>query len=494
MAYQIDFTESVWSARRRRKAFWRLVFLAAVAGTGWGVHDVYTTYNQPTLNMRLAEYEVVARPIEEMNAAWDAAAKEYDALVRYYRLVWAANPTNFLAVMASQNAPRFRRGLRPRGWLLTTGGECRLDCRYVFETGDKADQTRGLEDEIVRAVTSVVQVVDGKVEIQGVQHENLLGLDALDVSVLFSLPNVKSFPAKERALADCVNEIAAMRKKVQESKLKGESDAKGAPSTAQGIMMAYLPSQYAKDKATGTVKPDFPEMAGVLNVAGWLGRADQFIKLNKIPGSAEERQRLKARWNEVGEARFPWDRFRVLDNEALVNRTKALGTVSDGVKRFKGFLDKRKIDNRKKLEPFVEAYEHNDVFNKPLIESDLKDRVAAAAGISHARVAFKDEDKVEPAVLVKDDEQFSFTWVRWTLAVGTGKNRDAETAPAGGEVGAEEPITLDRLADCTRRALTLGPGYALDKVLVVFGEDGNVAGAILEGLLPVKKVENAGER
>ena len=74
-----------------------------IAGTVWGVRDVYTTYNQPTLNMRLAEYEAVAHPIEEMSAAWDAAAKDYAALVRYYRLVWAANPTNFLSAMVSSN-------------------------------------------------------------------------------------------------------------------------------------------------------------------------------------------------------------------------------------------------------------------------------------------------------------------------------------------------------------------------------------------------------
>ncbi len=82
MAYQIDFTESTWAGRKFRKWMLRLCLLAVLAGTAWGVYDVYTTYNEPTLNMRLAEYEAVARPVEEMNAEWDAAAKEYDALVR----------------------------------------------------------------------------------------------------------------------------------------------------------------------------------------------------------------------------------------------------------------------------------------------------------------------------------------------------------------------------------------------------------------------------
>lgn len=492
MAYQIDFTESVWVGRRWRKALLRLFLLALAAGIVWGVYDAYKTYKEPTLNMRLAEYETVARPIEEMNAAWDVAAKEYDALVRYYRLVWAANPTNFLSAMAARGARPLGRNFSPQVWTLTTGGDCRLDYRFAFDAGDKAAQTEGLESKIVQAVTSAVQVVGGKVDVQGIQHENLLGVESLGVSVRFSLPNVRMFPAKERTLAECVSEIVAMRKKVQETKLKGE--AKGTPLTAQAIMMAYLPSTFAKDKETGNAKPDFPEMANVLNVFGWLGRADQFIRRYGIPGDENERKKLSEAWNRVGDARFPWDRFRVLDNEELVNRTKALETVSDGVKRFKGFLEKRQLDNRRKLEPFVEAYEHNDVYNKPLVESDLKNRVAAAAGISNATVSFHDEGNVMPTVLVKDDEKFSFSWVRWTLSVGAAVKRDGERERQGGAADAGESLTLERLADCVRRVLILGPGYALDKMKISFGASGTVSGAVMEGLFPVKKVEAADKK
>lgn len=480
MAYQIDFSESIWAGRRRRKWLLRLFLLAMIGGVAWGVNDVYTTYNMPTLNMRLAEYESVTRPIEEMNAAWDAAAKEYDALVRYYRLVWAANPTNFLTAMASSAAPRLRQGLGPRSWTLTTGGDCRLDLRYTFGTGDKAEQAKDLELEVAQSVTSIVQVADGKIDVQGVQHANLLNVDAFNIAVRFALPNVRSFPAKEKTLAACVNEIAAMRKKVQETKFAA-GDAKGSPATAMGIMMSYL--------SIGKDKPDFPKPTDVLNVAGWFERADRFIMSNRIPGDDRERKRLKAAWNEIGEARFPWERFRILDNEALVNRTKALGSVSDGVRRFKVFLDKRQADNRRKLEPFVEAYDHDDIFNKPLIESDLRDRVAAAAGISRAKVAFLDEPKAEPSILIKDDERFVFSWVRWTLSLGDATGRDAEKSESQGEGNAEDQVTVAKLADCAGRVLSLGPGYALDKVKVDFDENGNIRGAVLEGLLPVKRVE-----
>lgn len=481
MAYQIDFTAKYYTQRRWKKAFLRLLLLAMLGGAVWGAYDVYTTYNQPTLNMRLAEYEAVTHPIEEMNAAWDTAAKEYAALVRYYRLVWAANPTNFLAAMTSSGAPRLKSGTSPLSWTLTTGGDCRLDFRFAFDSGDKAEQTKDLESEFARAVTSVVQVVGGAVDVKGVQHENLLNVEALNVSVGFALPDVRAFPAKEKTLADCVNEIAAMRKKVQETKFTDGGGAKGAPATAQGIMMAYL--------AIGRDKPDFPKSADVLNVAGWFDRADRFIVKNRIPGNDLERRQLKASWNEIGEARFPWERFRVLDNEALVNRTKALQSVSDGVKRFKEFLKKRQGDNKKKLEPFIEAYDHDDIFNKPLVESDLKDRVAMAAGLPRASVTFKDEPGGEVPVLVKDDEKFTFSWVRWTLSVGSAMGRDDERIQQQDKSGDESPITLKGLADCVHRALTLGPGYVLEKIKVSFAADGSVSGAVLEGLLPVKRVE-----
>lgn len=485
MAYRIEFTEATYVARSRRKALLRTLLAAAVAGAAWSVYDAYTTYNQPTLNMKLAECEMVARPIEEMDAAWDATARDYGALRRYYRLVWAANATNVLAVAASEDAPRLGRAFHPLSWTLTTGGACRLDYLYVFEPGDKAEQARGLEDRIAQAVTSRVEVVDGKVDVQGVQHENLLGVNELRVTVRFALPDARPFPAKERVLADCVGEIAALRKKVQDAKIADGDVVKGTPATAQGIMMAYLP--------IGKDKPDFPNFARALDVDGWFERADDFILKNRIPGDDAERRKLRETWNAVGDARFPWQRFRALDNDELVRRTKALATVSDGVKRFKGFLERRRADCGKKLEPFVEAYRRNDVFNQPIVESDLGDRVAKAVGIARARTSFKDEPGAEPAVLVQPDETFTFTWVRWTLAVGSEVGRDGERAADAGASAPDEPLTLSRLEACARRAMELGPGYALDTVKVAFGADGAVSGAVLEGLLPVKKVETAKE-
>lgn len=482
MAYQIDFTAANYVNRSRRKVFLRLLALASIAGAAWGVYDVYKTYNQPTLNMKLGEYEAVAFPIEQMNAAWDVAAKEYNAMVRYYRLLWAANPTNFIEAMVSRESELLGRRFRPRRWSLATGGECKLDYLYVFDSGDKAEQTDGLEAKVSNAITSIVTAVGGKVDVQGVLHDHLLGVNELNVAVKFSLPDVMSFPVKERTLTGCVNEIAALRKKVQETKLMEVSSAKGMPTTAREIMMRYLPM--------GKDKPDFPDFKNTIDVLGWLKRADGFVAHHKMPVSEADRTKLRKTWNDVGEARFPWDRFRALDNDELVERTRVLGTVADGVKRFKGFLEQRHVDCRKKMEPFVEAYLHNDVFNKPLIESDLVDRVAKAVGIDNARISFKDESTPDALVLVKKDEKFTFTWVRWTLTVGGGSGGNGEKTRTDEAVDSADPITPAMLANCIKRTLELGPGYAMDSVKIDFGADGNVSGAVLEGLLPVKTVES----
>ncbi len=482
MAYQIDFTASNYVNRARRKWCFRMLLVAAVVGVAWGAWYIRKVYNQPTLNMKLAEYEMAAYPIEEMNAAWDRAAKEWDAMLRYYRLVWAANPTNFLGAMTASDAPRLVRALRPRSWTLKTGGECELGYRYVFTAGDKAEQVKGLEAKIVNAVTSIVEVVDGKVDVQGVQHENLLNVDELGVVAKFALPNARKFPAKEPKLVDCVKAIAARRKLVQESKFAKELDIKGVQPKAQDIMMKYL--------AIGREKPDYPSMTNVLNVAGWFERADQFIKKHRIPGAEDERRQLKSAWNKIGNARYPWDRYRVLDNDDLVLNTKELGVVADGVKRFKGFLDRRHVDCEKKLEPFIDAYDHNDVFNQPLVESDLKERTAKEVGIAHSKIAFKDEPNVEPPMFVKDDKKYSISWVRWTFAVGDNVGKEG-AAPESSTADSkpETPLTLVKLVDCLRRMLDLGPGYVLDSVKIDFGEDGNVSGAVLEGLLPVQRFE-----
>ena len=471
MAYQIDFTASNYTVRSRRKAALRLLALALIAGAVYGVYDVYKTYNEPTLNMKLAEYEVVARPIEEMDAAWDEASKEYNAMLRYYRLLWAASPTNFISAMASQDAPRLGRGFRTVSWTLNTGGKCKLEYSYEFQPGDKAKQAKEIESAMVNSVTSVVKIATNtSVAVEGVKLENLLRVDVLDITANFSLPDVMTFPVKERTLSECVKEIANMRKKVQETSV-AEGKNGNPPSTAQSIMMSYL--------SKGKDKPDFPDRTPAISISDWFDRADRFIVKHGLPGDNKERQRLKESWNRIGNARFPWDRVRVLDNDALVRRTKVLESVSDGVKRFKSFLEQRHADCRRKLEPFVEAYEHNDVFNKPLIDSDLKDRVAKAAGIADATVSFKDETGATPAVLDKDDETFTFTWVRWTLSLG-----DEERGTGNEE---RMPLTLAQVADCARRVVELGPGYALDVVKVNFGVDGNVSDAVIEGLLPVKQ-------
>lgn len=84
--------------------------------------------------------------------------------------------------------------------------------------------------------------------------------------------------------------------------------------------------------------------------------------------------------------------------------------------------------------------------------------------------------------------------MRWTLSVGSAQGRDGERVQSQDKVADEAPITLKTLADCVHRMLTLGPGYALEKMKVSFAADGNVSGAVLEGLLPVKKVESLGRK
>jgi len=478
MAYQIDFTASFYASRKRRKVFLRLLLLAAVAGAVWEVRNIYTTYNEPTLNMRLAEYEMVARPIEEMNAAWDKAEADYNVLKRYYRLLWAASPTNFIGSVANEGSPRLGRAFRPISWTFTTGGECRLEYAYKFNAGDKALQAGEIEAEIVNAVTSVTKVVDGKVDVKGIQDENLLDVDELTISASFSLPDVMSFPTKEGVLANCVKDIVSMRNKVQDFKVPDSGDAKGAASNVKGLMVAYL--------ALGKDKPDFPNFESAINVSGWFDRADQFVAKHNIPGRDSERRRIKEAWDKVGNARFPWHRVRALDNDELVARTKMLVGVSDGVRQFKGFLEQRHSDCIKKLEPFVDAYDRKDVFNKPLIASDLVERVSKMAGVPWARASFNDEPDVKPAFLEKADEHFTFTWIRWTLSVGKRSREEREQSPG-------ECVTIGNVADLAGRITALGPGYALDRVKIFFGDDGAISEAVLDGLLPVKKVESRKE-
>ena len=271
MAYQIDFTAANYASRSRRKWFLRFLLLAAIGGAACGVHYVYAIYNQPTLNMKLAEYEAVARPVEEINAAWDLAAKDFNALLRYYRLIWAANPTNFLEKMASPDAPRLRRGFQPQAWTLKTGGDCRLDYRYTFNPGDKAAQAKELESALIHAVTSIVQVVEGKVEVQGIQLENLLKVEELNLAVKFALPDVMTFPSNETALVACVNEIGALRKKVHDTKIVTKKSGRDELSSVQILMVDYSKSVSGIDKGA------LPPVTNI-NVAGFFESVDSLVK------------------------------------------------------------------------------------------------------------------------------------------------------------------------------------------------------------------------
>ena len=479
MAYRIDFTASNYILRSRRKLFLRLLLLATIGGLAWGGHFVYTEYHESTLDMKLAEYEVEAYPIEEINFEWDAASKEYAKLTQYYRLVWAANPTNFLGSMAATDTPIHNKGLQPKCWLLRTGGECRLDYKFAFSTGDKAEQTKNLGSELVHAVTSVVRVVDGKVDVQGVKHEKLLNVNELDIAIRFSLPNIKLFPVKNSEIAKCVNRIAAMRKSIHDIKISNNKGVAGQTSKVGEMMRAYL--------QTGRDKSGFPCVTNVIDVSGWMKKADDFILRNRIPDNPS-RLKFKEDWNRIGKARWPWKRFRKIDNQGIVQSTIELREIATRVKRYKQFLSQRREDYKKNLEPFIDAYTHNDIFNRPLIESDLINRVAKTCGIANAMCTFKDEIVEVPAVLIKENEEFTFTWVRWTLFIGNEiKSNDKQKQNATEDL--EKGLALEKISECVNKILKLGPGYALDSIKINFGDDGSVAGAVLEGLLPVKQVE-----
>ena len=82
--------------------------------------------------------------------------------------------------------------------------------------------------------------------------------------------------------------------------------------------------------------------------------------------------------------------------------------------------------------------------------------------------------------------------MRWKLVIGDAVGGERGQENENREAGSETPLTLEKLADCTRRVLKQpGPGYVLDSINVNFGEDGSVSGAVLEGLLPVKKKDES---
>jgi len=490
MAYQIDFTEQFYGTRRLRKIILRLVLVASVAGLAWGTYDAYMAYKRPTLDMKLADYEAVVRPIELMSAAWDKAAQEYGRLLRYYRLVWSANPTNFLAAQCGRDMPLLGPNYHPTRWTLKTGGVCTLGYRYVFGVGDKALQAKGIDDEIVRAVTSSVQVVGGKVEVNGVRTTNLIDVKELPLTVTFALPGAQAFPKKEALLDACGKEIAAVRKKVQDASIA--KDAKGGPTTTKALMMAYLTSNFAKDKE-GKARADFPEFASAIDIEGWFARADQFIARHRLPGDEGERRKLRERWRAVGRARLPWQRFRTLDNDELVHQVRELQSVSEGVRRFKVFLDQREADCNRKLKPLTGSYDLQKVHNEPLVKPYLTNSVSHVAGVSSVQAEFRDEPGVEPPTYVEGDAKYTFNWVRWTLRLGGAVRRNVREGAhnAASEADAPaEPLTVARLTECVCSVLKMpGPGFALESATVDFGADGDVAGAVLEGLVPVNTKE-----
>ncbi|MGN0854791.1 MAG: hypothetical protein ACI4R9_04645 [Kiritimatiellia bacterium] len=485
MAYAIDFTGKNYRRRAFRKLALRLLAVAAAGAAAYGVYDVYETYNEPTLNMRLAEFEAVARPIEEIDAVWDAASKEYDSLIGYYRLLWSENPTNILAAASSGGWPSLPTAYRPVAWRFATGGRCVMNYRYAFAPGDKAEQARGIEAALVNAVTSTVWEVEGKVEVRGIQSENLLNVDGLDLTVSFTLGGVKTFPAKDAVLSECVKEIDVWRTKIHTTRIESPSAAAGGTIAVSELFMKYL--------ALGKDKPDFPEWKKAVGVAGWLDAADRFIARNRIPGDDRDRKRLKEAWNRIGDARFPWERYRELDNAEFVERTRELGAVADGVRRFRQILVQRREDCRRKLEPFVEAYDRRDIFNKPLVEHDLRERAALPTGLGRVVTAFQDEPAAGSAVLDKDGERFTFSWVRWTLSAGARREDGRDAGPENAGAG-DEAITLGKIAACAAETLLLGPGYALESIDIAFGPGGEVAGAVMTGLLPVKRVETIMEK
>lgn len=480
MAYQIDFTCVNYKRRTIRKRLLRGLFVAMVLSVAYAIYDIYKTYNEPTLDMCLNELEAVAKPIEEINASWDVALEKYNSLIGYYRLLWAEIPTNILNAAKSAGWPSLPSSYHPLKWRFTTGGKCTLDYRYVFSSGDKAEQSKAISSVMLNAVTSNVHGIEGKVDISGIQSENLLNVDGLNLTVTFNLAGVKTFPSKEAVLSECVKEIESLRTKIHKTKMVSKSFADGRPITVRDLFMKYL--------AVGKDKSDFPDWKKAISVEGWLDSADRFIVKNRIPGDERERKLLKEAWNKIGNARLPWERYRELDNLALAEQIKELGVIADGVKGFRAFLVKHREDCRKKLGSFVESYDRSDIFNKPIVENDLRDRVALTTGLEGINITFKDEPEKERIVFVKEEETFTFSWVRWRVFAGEKRN-ERDNSGREQASGPEEIVTLEKIASFAEKTLQLGPGYALESIDIDFDHKGAVEKFVMTGLLPVKKIE-----
>ena len=474
MSYRIDFTASNHDLRRLRKICLRILAVSAAAAACWCAYSVYKTYNSPTLDMKLREFESVAHKVEDVNRLWDETHAEWTAMLHYYRLVWADGCARFLEGAAASGASLFGPGYRPVKWTLKTGGRCRLEYRYVFEPyryafepGGKAEQAASIPTNVVRAVESVVDVSPEGVSVAGVQTENLLNLEGLDISVSFSLAGGKRFPEKDAALAACVKEIEKMRREVQDAVLPG-GEALNAQKTAKDKMMAYLP--FVKDRE------DYPAFTNAIDIAGWFEKADRFAKNNPdISFDSAAQARLKAEWSKVGEARYPWDRFRELDNDLLVARKEAFESIASGIGEFKSALLDKHAECRARLMPLTAAYNHKDVSNENMIETDLAVRVAGESGIADARVEFFDDPGAPRPSLDNGGTRYVFVWVRWRLLL-SGEELDA-----------------GKIAACAKKLTELGPGYRLDEADIEFDADGKASAAVLTGLMPVKKAEEIKE-
>jgi len=484
MAYRIDYTERQYRIRFWRKLILRLVLATTASYTGWKVYDGCRIYKQPNLDAKLSDYETAAGTIERVNREWIEASKEYQAMLKYYRLVWADKPLEFLSAISKPTAPKPGPSFHPRQWTLVTGGECRLDYVCTFDDAvgmDKRVRVNSIAPELVGMVTACVKTVVGEVAVKNVCYTNLLNMTRQEPYVTFTLADAKKFPDTNKSLAEHVGEIQAMRKKILTSKFAetdGSKAKQNLPVTAQELMTQYVLG--IKDLS------DLPPCTNVINVAGWLSRVDRIASpTNSMKGTETTRRALKARWNRIGKAQLPWQRFRVLDNDDIVSRTRKLKKALGSVSELAGLLESRHEDIVRKLKPLVEAYSRNDVFDYPYIGNDLTNNVTRSVGVEPVAVWFAEEPEKNPPQLVLNDERFVFKSVRWKLLLG------ADSMPDGDRVMRVErarPITLADVSACAERAVRLGPGYMIDKVVIRFDDEGQVAWAVLEGLLPVKEV------
>jgi hypothetical protein len=427
----------------------------------------YNLWESPTLKQKLVAYGDLTGNIAQLHDEWETAEKNYNSIAPYYRMVWArASLTNLFSSL--EGGGRLPGSLQPISWTIDTTDSSTLKYRLHFT--EQQSSKRQLCDNAANSLRRMMQDNSDCIETNSLElvypDKDLHDVSSIDFTVQFNLvaDAAANMPPMPEQLKNAVAMIENRRESILECEFKhGSFDGKTV-RTMLGDALAMIRGQLDPEDEKNLNR----QIINTMDPGRVLRNMKEALPADgSVPEGFES---IIEEWNRLASRRFPWMRFKELDNEELANEIATMKILSESgllvsVNDISSILDSIEMLRN----PLLKGYDEAAVFDEGVVK-DCITRLFQGKSMESPRIDVQRQHE-NPDILL----------VLWKMRSGAGDSQSR-----GSRIN-----TVEDVLDCIHGILALQNGMQIGRVELEIngrtGRDLRVGQYSVQGLLPVRR-------